>query len=322
VKRLFKRVALASFFLVFLVLMLLNARVAVSQTSARMAVTPKFSSKPVGEFFSVNLTASDVSELFLWQFNMSFNPAVLQAVSVVEGPFLKQAGNTMRPDEPLINNSTGLVLAGWALFPYPEHGASGDGVLATVTFKVIAEGQSQLQFIEKTRLRTWDANEGVQVNIDTVFVSGSFGYPPEIAAVHDVAVENLATSSRYAVPGDKVTLNVTVTNMGNIAESFDVSLTCNSSLVDEQSVTELAPEVSQNLVFTWDTKDVAIGDYLLAAAASSVSGETRIADNDASIIVHVVKASSPMIPLEFLIVAVAAVAVIAASGLFYLNRRK
>jgi hypothetical protein len=322
VKKLFKRVVLTSFFLILLGLMLLNVRVVVSQTSARMAVTPKFSSKPVGEFFSVNLTASDVSELFLWQFNMSFNPAVLQAVSVTEGPFLKQAGNTIKPDEPLINNSTGLVLAGWALFPYPDHGASGNGVLATVTFKVIAEGQSQLQFIEKTRLRTWDANEGVQVNIDTVLVGGSFGYPPEIAAVHDIAVESMGVPSRYVVSGDKLTLNVTVTNVGNVAESFNVTLTCNSSIVDVQGVTDLAPEASQTLVFIWDTKDVAVGDYLLAAAASSVSGETRTADNDASMIVHVVKASSPMIPSELLIVAVAAVAVIAASGLFYLNRRK
>jgi len=303
-------------------MLLPNVHAAVSQSSARLAVAPKFSSKPVGEFFSVNLTATDVSELFLWQFNMSFNPAVLQAVSVIEGSFLKQAGTTMRPDEPLIDNATGLVLAGWALFPYPEHGASGSGVLATVTFKVIAEGQSQLQFIEKTRLRTWDADEGVQVNIDTVFVGGSFGYPPEIAAVHDVAVGNLVTPSHYVVSGDKVAFNVTVTNMGNMLESFDVSLTCNSSLVDEQSIADLAPEASQNLIFVWDTKDLPVGDYLLAAVASSVSGETRIADNDASIIVHVVKASAPMIPSEYLIVAVAAVAVVAASGLFYLNRRK
>ncbi len=302
--------------------MLPSESIVFSESSARMAVTPKFSSKPVGESFSVNITVSGVSELFMWQFNMSFNPAVLQAVSVVEGPFLKQAGPTMKPGPPLIDNSTGLVLAGWTLFPLPVHGASGDGVLATVAFKVIAEGQSPLQLIEKTRLRTWDANAGVQVNIPTVTVDGSFAYPPEIAMVHDVKVESVDVSSRYAVLGDKVTIDATVSNVGTVAESFGVNLTCDGSLVDEKPVTNLAPEASQKITFIWDTKNVEVGDYLLAISASSVSGETTIADNDASLIVHVVQVSGPAVPLQLLIVAVAAVAVATACILFYLDRRK
>ncbi len=69
-----------------------------------------------------------------------FKPPILQVVSVMEGPFLKDTGYptawNMAP--PQIDNYTGTIAAGNALWGYPEEsqGAIGSGVLCNITFQV------------------------------------------------------------------------------------------------------------------------------------------------------------------------------------------
>jgi len=111
----------------------------------------------VGETFTVNVMISDVSNLYGWQINVTFNPGVLGVVRVEEGPFLESVNATMWP-KPSIDNSTGYVLATSSFTPpYTSipAGASGSGQLATITFSVKASGGSDLRFDEtRTYLRT------------------------------------------------------------------------------------------------------------------------------------------------------------------------
>jgi len=131
-----------------------------------------------GDSFTVKINVSDVADLVQWQFNLTFNPHVLQAVTAWEGPFLKTAGPTsVAAGCPNIDNSTGFILYGYIL-RYPEEGgASGSGLLATVAFKAIAKGNSYLNFSkELTRLRSWDPVQGVLVPIPHDTTNGYFQY--------------------------------------------------------------------------------------------------------------------------------------------------
>ena len=73
-----------------------------------LAIDPNVGGKAPGEFYSINVTVFEVSELYTWQFNITFNSDVLEAVSIVEGPFLKTAGSTLFL-EPELNNTAGYV---------------------------------------------------------------------------------------------------------------------------------------------------------------------------------------------------------------------
>lgn len=113
--------------------------------------------------FTVRINIAEVTNLCTWQFNLTFNSLVLQAVTVHEGPFLKKAGAT-RWAGTIIDNSTGWVLAGDSLSKASTSGATGSGLLATVTFKAVAKGNSVLDLsLGETKLRLWNGSQYVPI---------------------------------------------------------------------------------------------------------------------------------------------------------------
>jgi hypothetical protein len=125
---------------------------------------------------AIKINISDVTMLYTWQFNLTFNPAVLQVAAITEGPFLKQLtppGTSFLT--PIIDNTAGWIQAGAALKNFNSGGVNGSGELATISFQAVAEGNSVFDFDEETtKLRTWDGN--VLVPIEHTTVSGFFQY--------------------------------------------------------------------------------------------------------------------------------------------------
>lgn len=319
------RILLVSVVLIVLGLTLSNVNFSLASPGITISVNPTVSGKAPNESFSINVTVADVPKLVSWQLNLTFNPDVLQAVSVVEGPFLKSAYRTYWYFDPSqhINNVTGWVFAAANLRSYDFGRGNGTGVLATVNFKVKAEGQSPLQFnLDQawgTMLGNWDDDAGISVWYTFDAVDGTFQYP--ILLVHDVAVTNVVPSPSSVAVGGTVSINVTVSNMGNASESFDVTLSHGSSVIGTQAVTNLLPGASKVLTFSWDTKDVAVGDYTLTATASTISGETKTSDNVYSnVSVKVTQAST--LPLELILAAAGGAIVVVGAGTFLYMRRR
>ncbi len=120
------------------------------------STTQNFPQAKIGNKIDVNITLSNVQNLWAWSLDdLYFNPAILTPVAVTEGPFLQQAGQTAFV---WTSNSS----AAFALGDIPEiddvimstAGASGSGVLATITFKVVSLGTSQIIFNSTTLFDT------------------------------------------------------------------------------------------------------------------------------------------------------------------------
>ena len=91
--------------------------------------------------YTVNIEVGTVSDLGHFQFDLLFEPAVVQVSSVNLGWFLGSAGRSTATVGPDINNTTGIVTFGG--YSYGSNpGASGSGTLATVTFTPAAQGSS------------------------------------------------------------------------------------------------------------------------------------------------------------------------------------
>ena len=308
------RGALLSSILVVLVVASVNA----APAEPVVKVNPKISVIAPGESFEINVTVSDVSDLYGWQFNVTFNSAVLNCTGVEEGPFLKQVGNTwLLPYT--IDNTAGFVFFGDALFPPPQSGANGSGTLATITFNVTAEGESNLHFFE-SKLNTMNLDEGIPVSILHTAVDGVFMYP----LWRDVAVTNVTALPLSVTAGELVSIDVTVKNKGNITETFDVTVLYDSALIETKTATDLAPDASETLSFSWNTKDVAGGNYTITAEATPLSGETETLDNTYSEVFVKVTVPSPslVVPTELLVGAIVAIAAICIAILFYMKRRR
>ncbi len=127
----------------------------------------------------------------------------------------------------------------------------------------------------------------------TQYVSVS---PPML--VHDIAIVDVEPYPTRVIPGDSVTINVTVENQGDFTETFAVTVFYDSNnAAPPQTVTDLPPKTSIALTFTWNTTGVAVGEYLIKAQAEVVPGEGDIGDNtlidDIVVVAHRILAIEP-----------------------------
>jgi len=121
---------------------------------ATVCVSPSSTMGPppnIYETFQVNLTITDALSLYSWQAGMTFNPAVLEALDFVEGPFLRQGGTTIWL-KGSINNNLGIIRYHACSLTGPVPGVSGNGTLGTITFRIRGYGASSLHLTDVTLL--------------------------------------------------------------------------------------------------------------------------------------------------------------------------
>ena len=97
---------------------------------------------------------------------------------------------------------------------------------------------------------------------------------------HDVAVTSVTPSQTLAYTGYTVIdVVVNVTNHGKFSETFSVTAYYNSTAIETQTVTNLAPNTNATITFFWEVIGFSYGNYALSAKAMPVAAEIDIADN-------------------------------------------
>ena len=101
----------------------------------------------VGDTFAIPISITGATDLTSWQFDLSFDPTIVMANSVSEGPFLSSSGTASTLYIPgVIDNVGGLISL--VADSYVDFGTppSGDGVLADIEFTALSLGVSPLTF--------------------------------------------------------------------------------------------------------------------------------------------------------------------------------
>jgi PKD repeat protein len=122
----------------------------------RVAVEPSLIGANPGQYFTINVTVSDVTDLYSWGFKLKWSLGLLEvdAENITEGPFLKQGGTTALVRKNYTNYiDVGCTLLGSIL------GVNGSGTLASVTFKVLETGSATLDLYDVSLIDS----TGVQV---------------------------------------------------------------------------------------------------------------------------------------------------------------
>ena len=104
-----------------------------------------FSKTPIhlGDTFTLDISAESISDLAGWQFDIAFDPAVLEAIEVSEGDFLKTDGGSTFFQSGRIDNAAGKI-TGLIAGRISEGGVSGSGSVLQVRFKAKSEGETEL----------------------------------------------------------------------------------------------------------------------------------------------------------------------------------
>jgi|GEM_PF-3592686 len=130
---------------------------------------PNVTGVAIGDSFTVSIAVQDVTDLIAWQVGATFNPDILECVTVSvttydeegniiteisafeEGPFLKQGGKTDFAVPWTIYSEKGKILYHCCCLDSLETTVtpvSGSGILAYITFKVIGQGDSVLHLTD------------------------------------------------------------------------------------------------------------------------------------------------------------------------------
>jgi hypothetical protein len=122
-----------------------------ANAQAVLSVDPTTQTTSTGNIVTVDVNISNVSDLYGYQFDLAFNPSVLQAISSSEGPFLATGGSTFFI--PGTNdNLGGTVFATADTLLTAVSGVSGSGELAVFTFDAVGPGTSAVTIQNETLL--------------------------------------------------------------------------------------------------------------------------------------------------------------------------
>lgn len=89
-----------------------------------------------GSTFELSVGASDVADLYAYQFDLLFDPSVFRAVGVTGGGFLSTAGTTFFSGGD-IDNAAGTISFVFESLVGPGPGANGSGELLRLSFEAI-----------------------------------------------------------------------------------------------------------------------------------------------------------------------------------------
>ena len=158
-----------------------------------------FSKTPIhiGDTFTLDILAEDVFDMAGWQFDITFDPAVLEAINVSEGDFLKTGGGTTFFHGGSIDNAAGKI-TGLNAARLSAQGINGTGTLLQVRFTAKSAGETevalhkfqfgsvtgdsipagphQIRIVVEERLATGDVNrDGVVSILDLILVAQQLG---------------------------------------------------------------------------------------------------------------------------------------------------
>lgn len=116
--------------------------VGVAAQSATLTATSSQTSYPVGSSVRVDLTVSNVADLYAFQLDVFFDPAILSAQSVDEAGYFLSNGVSFSPGS--IDNTAGSVRFIADALRGSSSAVAGSTTLATLTFAAVGSGTTNI----------------------------------------------------------------------------------------------------------------------------------------------------------------------------------
>jgi len=223
----------------------------------------------LGDEFQVNINVANVSDLYDFEFKLVYDTNVLNGLGIIVIPF---DGETSFELQFALNDTKGEIWVKVQYYPPAEPLTTiPPATLAQLSFQVQSYGATCLHFNQSSL----SDSQGAPITHTT-----ADGYVSILR--RDVAIINITPEFTEAYKGWKIYVNVTAKNLGDITETFNVTLYINNNEVGTQQVEGLAPNATATLIFTFDTTQPWITpchNYTLKAEASQLPYEIDVTNN-------------------------------------------
>lgn len=239
---------------------------------AKLHVIPPEITDPTllpGSNFEIEVVVEDVENMYGYEFNLTYGTKILTCIGVV----IHSPLNETHFDAAFsAKDALGVIWVKVDYYPPANPITAYTNItLTTILFRVDSAGCTDLDLCNN---RIIDP-EGKPIPQDDP--TGAFFCP----LIREVAVVNVVPSINKAYESWTVYINVTVTNKGNITETFDVKAYYGeNNIIGTITAENLDPDNKTTLTFTWNTKGVTpCHNYTIWAEAVAVPYETNTTDN-------------------------------------------
>lgn len=241
--------------------------VQVSSSNTTLYVYPPSIEDPTilpNDTIVVRIMLSSVTNMKSCEFNLTFSSSVLSVQRVT-----KLAVQGQYPQSSIdVDDTVGYI---WIRLSYKNAlTITTNTSLIEIEFFVRNYGSTPLHFKSSTLLD----NSGLPIPHET---HDGFVH----IFIRNIAVKGIHVPCNETYVGRIIPINVTVLNDGDILENFNVSLYCDTTLIEMKNVPNLLPKENITLTFNWNTSSVAprAEPYTIKAEASTVPHETNVNDN-------------------------------------------
>jgi len=226
------------------------------------------SMKP-GSKFEIDIKVANVSNLYDFEFKLTYDTKVLNGLGVIIYPF----GNETSFDfELTLNDPAGFIWVRVQYYPPAEPLTTTEPLsLATIFFQVQSYGATPLHF-QETELSDPQGAYMTHITQD--------GYVSVLR--RDVAIISISPSVTEVYKGWKLNITITAKNLGDVPETFNVTAYCDTHKIGTLTITNLAPNATATLNFMFDTLQSWIEpchNYIFKAEASIVPYELDVTNN-------------------------------------------
>jgi hypothetical protein len=219
--------------------------------------------------FQIYIKVANVSDLYDFEFTLLYDTNVLTGLGILCYPFVNETSFDL---EFSLNDTAGTIWVKVQYYPPAEPVTTTDPLtLVKVFFQVQSFGATVLDLTD-TSLSDSLGGQITHVAEDG-FVS---------ILIRDVAIVDITPEYYEVYRTWTMEVNVTAENLGDISETFNVTLFLDSHKIGEQEVTGLAPNATTTLTFILSVNEawqVPCHNYTLSAEASEVPYEIDTANN-------------------------------------------
>jgi hypothetical protein len=245
-------------------------RLSVSDEEVVLYLQPETINVEPGQTFTVNINILNVRYLVKWILGLSWNPSIIEldppsTSAVTEGTFLKSVGLTLFRISTYSSGSGCLSLISCEIIQ--PSSASGNGVLLTLHFRAISNGETEIKIINCV---LYDYNK------QKIPYTCYSGHVLVKSAIHDLAVTLEAPTK--LILGNSVAINATVKNVGDVnEENISIAILVNGTVIGSQIIGLLRSGFSCKFSLLWTPSYN--GLYNITAYVDAIVGESQINNN-------------------------------------------
>ena len=244
----------------------LIAMICMTSIAAGASVSVDSRDVSLGDIFTIDVTVNPEGEVvYSAQYDMEFNPAILQVTDQDTGGFLTQDGENSIPVKNAYNNTIGKIEYGETRMGV-TFGVTGAGVLATITFEAVSAGSTDLVF---SNVVVGDPSaqpiEGVVLNNGKVNVTGE-PQDPQLCTDPDPPTHDFGSVTE----GETRTWTFDITNCGG--GTLDWTVSGDQSWITVNPAGESTTTETDTVTVTIDTTGLSDGTHTGTVTVSSEYG--------------------------------------------------